>query len=299
MIEDKTAARKTYILPPKTGVGYHYGFNGMEKTDELFGEGDAYDYGMRGYDARAGRFWSVDPLSGMYPYLSPYQFASNSPILGIDRDGLEFGAANIGVGFGFTWGIFRKSNNKFQIALLNKQFTLAMSKGLFPGNNISLKGAINFGEGFKIQSLQTQYKIAFDVSSLDKGSNSNANFSINGNASFASEKKNATFGSSGEGTTGNDYGTQHNQEIASLSQTAQDLVAPLESPEKSEEPGVLKFASNLESKISKYRNYPQRGGFSNKEQSNSLLGIKSPESVKEFLQQSKQFKQVLTTDKKS
>jgi hypothetical protein len=33
---------------------------------------------------------SVDPLTQSYPWLTPYQFASNRPIDGIDRDGLEF-----------------------------------------------------------------------------------------------------------------------------------------------------------------------------------------------------------------
>ena len=67
-----------------------YGFNGKEKLDELHGNsGDTYDYGMRTYDARLGRFMSVDPLFRKYPELSTYQFASNSPIQAIDLDGLE------------------------------------------------------------------------------------------------------------------------------------------------------------------------------------------------------------------
>ncbi len=73
-----------------------YGFNGKEKDDEVTGsDGTDYDYGMRMYDARLGRFMSVDPLTKKYPTLSPYQFASNSPISGVDLDGLEyFYAAN-------------------------------------------------------------------------------------------------------------------------------------------------------------------------------------------------------------
>jgi hypothetical protein len=35
------------------------------------------------------RFLSVDPIAKQYPELTPYQFASNSPIAGIDLDGLE------------------------------------------------------------------------------------------------------------------------------------------------------------------------------------------------------------------
>jgi len=44
---------------------------------------------MRIYDPRLGRFLSVDPLASKYPELTPYQFASNSPIQAIDLDGLE------------------------------------------------------------------------------------------------------------------------------------------------------------------------------------------------------------------
>ncbi|MCC6290010.1 MAG: hypothetical protein IT249_19190 [Chitinophagaceae bacterium] len=35
------------------------------------------------------RFLSVDPLSKKYPMLTPYQFASNTPIQAVDLDGLE------------------------------------------------------------------------------------------------------------------------------------------------------------------------------------------------------------------
>ncbi|MFA6925213.1 MAG: RHS repeat-associated core domain-containing protein, partial [Bacteroidales bacterium] len=42
---------------------YRHGFNGKEKDDELKGSGNSYDYGMRIYDPRLGRFLSVDPLT--------------------------------------------------------------------------------------------------------------------------------------------------------------------------------------------------------------------------------------------
>jgi len=54
------------------------------------GEGNQQDYGMRIYDPRLGKFLSVDPIANKYPELTPYQFASNRPIDGIDLDGLEF-----------------------------------------------------------------------------------------------------------------------------------------------------------------------------------------------------------------
>ena len=71
-------------------ANYRYGFNGKEKDDELKGEGNHYDYGMRVLDPRVGRFFSVDPLSALYSFLTPYQFASNRPVDGNDLDGKEW-----------------------------------------------------------------------------------------------------------------------------------------------------------------------------------------------------------------
>lgn len=69
---------------------YRYGFNGKENDNEAKGTGNQQDYGMRIYDSRVAKFLSVDPLTKSYPSLSPYPFAMNSPIAGIDMDGLEF-----------------------------------------------------------------------------------------------------------------------------------------------------------------------------------------------------------------
>lgn len=57
--------------------------------NEVKGQGAQYDYGFRIYDPRLGRFLSTDPLERKYPMLTPYQFASNSPIQAVDVDGLE------------------------------------------------------------------------------------------------------------------------------------------------------------------------------------------------------------------
>jgi RHS repeat-associated protein len=68
---------------------YKFGFNGKLKDDEVYGEGNFQDYGFRMYDTRVCRFISVDPLTKKYPELTPFQFASNTPIKAIDLDGLE------------------------------------------------------------------------------------------------------------------------------------------------------------------------------------------------------------------
>ena len=66
---------------------YRYGFNGKENDKDISEGGQ--DYGMRIYDVRLGRFLSVDPLMQKFPMLTPYQFASNTPIQAIDLDGKE------------------------------------------------------------------------------------------------------------------------------------------------------------------------------------------------------------------
>src|SRR6185437_2959395 len=65
-----------------------YSFNG--KRDDNEAETSWQDYGMREYDRRRAQFISVDPLTKKYPELTPYQFASNRPIDGSDRDGREW-----------------------------------------------------------------------------------------------------------------------------------------------------------------------------------------------------------------
>jgi RHS repeat-associated protein len=71
--------------------GYRYGFNGMEKDDEVKGGGNSYDFGARMYDARVGRFLSRDNFEKKYPFLSSYSFSNNSPIFYKDFDGNDWG----------------------------------------------------------------------------------------------------------------------------------------------------------------------------------------------------------------
>ena len=80
---------------PTLAGGYRYGYNGKEKDNNGELGLTTYDYGFRIYNPGLGKFLSVDPLTKSYPMLTPYQFASNSPVSGIDLDGLEyFYAAN-------------------------------------------------------------------------------------------------------------------------------------------------------------------------------------------------------------
>ena len=67
-------------LPNRHEVGneYCYGFNGMEKDDEVAGEGNSYTAEFWQYDSRLGRRWNIDPV--VKEHESPYATFANNPI---------------------------------------------------------------------------------------------------------------------------------------------------------------------------------------------------------------------------
>ncbi len=66
---------------------YRYGFNGMEKDDEVSGEGNTYTTMFRAYDARIGRWKSLDPVT--HPWQSPYNAFDGNPIYFTDASGAD------------------------------------------------------------------------------------------------------------------------------------------------------------------------------------------------------------------
>ena len=66
---------------------YKYGFNGMEKDDEVKGSGNSYTTHFRQYDPRLGRWMSKDPI--FKPHESPYANNGNSPIWLLDPTGSD------------------------------------------------------------------------------------------------------------------------------------------------------------------------------------------------------------------
>lgn len=64
-----------------TGGGYRYGFNGMEKDDEIKGQGNSYTTLYRQNDPRLGRWMSIDPKAAQLPWQSPYNSMDNNPII--------------------------------------------------------------------------------------------------------------------------------------------------------------------------------------------------------------------------
>lgn len=66
---------------------YRYGFNGMEKDDEIKGGGNSYTTEFRMLDVRIGRWLSVDPV--VHHGMSPYCTFDNNPIFFKDPSGAD------------------------------------------------------------------------------------------------------------------------------------------------------------------------------------------------------------------
>lgn len=63
---------------------YRYGFNGMDKDDEVKGSGNSYTTMFRQYDPRLGRWLTIDPKNSELPQESPYISMGDNPINNTD-----------------------------------------------------------------------------------------------------------------------------------------------------------------------------------------------------------------------
>ncbi len=69
-----------------------YKYNGKElDTDRGL---NLYDYSARHMDPALGRFNTVDPMAESYPWLSPYNYCANDPVLNIDPTGEDYWSTN-------------------------------------------------------------------------------------------------------------------------------------------------------------------------------------------------------------
>lgn len=70
-----------------SSAAYRYGFNSMEKDDEIKGIGNSYDFGARMLDSRIGRWFATD--SKPKADQSNYVAFINNPIIFVDPDGKD------------------------------------------------------------------------------------------------------------------------------------------------------------------------------------------------------------------
>ena len=66
---------------------YRFGFQGMRKGNQLYGDGNLYETPFRNYDPRLGRWLSPDPIQ--HPWQGSYTAFNNNPIYYVDPMGLS------------------------------------------------------------------------------------------------------------------------------------------------------------------------------------------------------------------
>ncbi len=166
------------MIPNRHGssTAYRYGFQGQEKDDELKGEGNSLNYEFRMHDPRVGRFLSLDPLSAQYPHNSPYAFAENRVIDGIELEGLEFldkdvarikltyGAAMINLDnvnaptFNMLHTVVKDENGNYKYRYINQDLVY-IGKYIYQGTQVKEDAGIKLytnGFGFYQELLTNQ-----------------------------------------------------------------------------------------------------------------------------------------------
>ncbi|MDP2176242.1 MAG: RHS repeat-associated core domain-containing protein [Bacteroidota bacterium] len=111
------------------GKRYKYGFNGMEKDNETYGEGNAYDFGARIYDSRLGRWLSLDPLMAEYSSFTPYNSFINNPLFFIDNAGLNHVQSNLTPQNASTIYKFTFDKVEFEIEVRGNTILMNATKG--------------------------------------------------------------------------------------------------------------------------------------------------------------------------
>lgn len=143
-----------------------FGFNGQEKDDEIKGEGNSLEFTFRVYDPRLGRFLSTDPFEREYAWNSPYAFAENRPIDGIDLEGREW--ENFMSGFSNPGKLKMKLPNKetaqvqyYNTSISNAKMTYAEFKKEFKSSpqNILTNSKAKFNAPVDGQGKPSQFKV--------------------------------------------------------------------------------------------------------------------------------------------
>ena len=147
-------------MPGRNGSSgdYRYGFNGMEKDDEVNNvTGSSYTATFWKYDSRLGRRWERDPV--VKHWRSSYDAFSNNPISRIDPNGDDDYYTKSGQYLGTD---FNKSSQKIRIVSNRKIFyTLRKSYKAAMANGTDVETAkLNLQNSLSEKStLLTNYKI--------------------------------------------------------------------------------------------------------------------------------------------
>lgn len=131
-----------------------YGFAGKERDNDVYGAGNAYDFGSRIYDPRLGRWFSVDAKMNKYPGISPYNYSANNPIVNADVDGQDY-----------ILKIFFDENGKGQIQIVYNVYTASDANTKEVNDAMALWKAL---DGTKVKLNDVEFNVTFVTNTTQK-----------------------------------------------------------------------------------------------------------------------------------
>ncbi len=144
---------------------YRYGFNGMEKDNEVKGDGNTYTTHNRAYDPRLGRWLSLDPAARSN--MSMYVGFANNPIIKVDPRGDDDFFDKNG-----TLIYSTKVGNNIQVTNMTKEQFL---KIVYIGTPvITAKLKTENGQASAMNHYLENYSAPFASQNLNEGSNREA-----------------------------------------------------------------------------------------------------------------------------
>jgi hypothetical protein len=231
--------------------------------------------------------------------LTPYQFASNSPIQGIDLDGKEINIAIKGANFGLAI-VFGKINKKTVFKLTELSASAVTQIPITEQTGVTLTTSYNLDEGVSVNT-----KVSQDLpTNVDAETQSNPSYDAEAKVIVGKDGISAEF--SGSGSTGTDYGTSENMQNSQNADSGFDdsgiekqenSNAPIvKNPQEFDEAAANMAAKNDYSVESSKKlsetintNSPKAGtGGLSSAPAKPLLGIEAPKNTKEFVQQMRQ-----------
>ncbi|MEO6883503.1 MAG: hypothetical protein ABI199_05720 [Bacteroidia bacterium] len=212
--------------------GCRFGFNGMEKDNEIYGTGNAYTAEFRMLDPRlGGRWWSLDPTPKAWESL--YSGFSNNPIWFSDPKGNTAGnpQARFEASLGLTFGGNKLTFNAGATASIGQRFNFFQ-----PTLDLSVN-VYNGGLGTSGNSSAIQFDISTSAYATFGGGKGIGlpQYTLNFNTKSA---LNNTFGGSGT------YGQILNYNSATNKTTTQGLVGARGGTDQGWTGGII-FSANL------------------------------------------------------
>ena len=171
-----------WTMPGREGLSdhYRYGFNGMERDDEVKGSGNSMDFGARIYDSRVGRWLSTDALGAKYPGTSPYGFVRNNPVWRIDPDGNTDYTATVRSTKDQSTGVIKKTVSVeivYQVVNLSSTKNYLTSGSLIPGHNSNtfsteFSTTNAYGENVQMDvNVNVRFEVVDDFSKINNDQN--------------------------------------------------------------------------------------------------------------------------------